>query len=100
MRLKEGIDLVAFFRRVKECKGDVFLETEEGDQLNLKSALSQYVFVVLTEQREILTDACKICLLQGEEVHLVRGEVFNIKITYPYDLRVAESLIDNNILED
>ena len=45
------------------------------------------------EQREILTDACKICLLQGEEVHLVRGEVFNIKITYPYDLQVAKSLL-------
>lgn len=45
------------------------------------------------EQREILTDACKICLLQGEEVHLVRGEVFNSKITYPYDLQVAKSLL-------
>lgn len=49
------------------------------------------------EQREILTDACKICLLQGEEVHLVRGEVFNIKITYPYDLQVAKSLLKEQI---
>lgn len=45
------------------------------------------------DEREILTDACKICLLQGEEVHLVRGEVFNIKITYPYDLQVAKLLL-------
>ena len=67
MRLKEGIDLVAFVRRVKECKGDVFLETEEGDQLNLKSALSQYVFVVLTEQREILRNSIVACDSEDQE---------------------------------
>lgn len=45
------------------------------------------------EEKEILTDACKIFVIKGEDVHLVEGEVFNIKITYPYDLRVAETLI-------
>ncbi|MDO5145835.1 MAG: 2-C-methyl-D-erythritol 4-phosphate cytidylyltransferase [Eubacteriales bacterium] len=45
------------------------------------------------EQKSTLPDACKICVLKGEQVHLVEGEVFNIKITYPYDLRVAETLI-------
>ncbi|MDO4632275.1 MAG: 2-C-methyl-D-erythritol 4-phosphate cytidylyltransferase [Eubacteriales bacterium] len=45
------------------------------------------------EEKEILTDACKILVLKGEKVELVAGEVFNIKITYPYDLRVAESLL-------
>ena len=52
------------------------------------------VYYALTEQeKEILTDACKILVLKGEKVHLVDGEVFNIKITYPHDLRVAESLL-------
>ena len=46
------------------------------------------------QQRETLTDACKICKLQGETVYMVRGEVFNIKITYPYDLQVARSLLE------
>ena len=32
-------------------------------------------------------------------LHLVQGEVFNIKITYPYDLRVAESLIRNGEMD-
>ena len=45
------------------------------------------------EEKETLTDACKIFVLRGEDVHLVQGEIFNIKITYPYDLRVAESLV-------
>lgn len=45
------------------------------------------------EEKEILTDAAKIFVIKGKPVHLVDGEVFNIKITYPYDLRVAETLI-------
>lgn len=45
------------------------------------------------EQKEILTDACKICLLKGEKIKMVKGEVFNIKITTPYDLKVADSIL-------
>lgn len=45
------------------------------------------------EEKEILTDACKILVLKGEHVHLVQGEVFNIKITYPYDMTVARALL-------
>lgn len=47
------------------------------------------------EEKEILTDASKIYVIKGEKVYLVNGEVFNIKITYPYDLRVAETLVKN-----
>lgn len=47
------------------------------------------------EESNILTDACKIFTLKDEDVHLVDGEVTNIKITYPYDLKLA-----NTILED
>ena len=46
-------------------------------------------------RKKILTDASKIFVIKGEKVYLVQGEVFNIKITYPYDLRVAESLIQD-----
>ena len=48
----------------------------------------------LTDQeKNILTDACKIMVLKGEHVHLVLGEVSNIKITYPYDITVAQALL-------
>ena len=47
------------------------------------------------EESNILTDACKIFTLKDEDVYLVDGEVTNIKITYPYDLKLA-----NTILED
>ncbi len=52
------------------------------------------------EEKEVLTDAAKIFVMKGEEVYLVEGEVSNIKITYPYDLRVAETLIQYNKLEE
>ncbi len=45
-------------------------------------------------EKEILTDACKIYTLKGEPVSLVNGEVFNIKITYPYDLKMAGILLE------
>lgn len=53
---------------------------------NLYEALSD-------EEKALLTDAAKIFVMKGEKVYIVDGEVFNIKITYPYDLRVAEALI-------
>ena len=45
------------------------------------------------EEKNLLTDAAKIFVMKGEKVHIVEGEVFNIKITYPYDLRVAEAFL-------
>ena len=47
------------------------------------------------EEKESLTDAAKIFVIKGEKVYLVEGEVSNIKITYPYDLRVAETWIQS-----
>lgn len=45
------------------------------------------------EEKDILTDATKIYVLKGKPVRLIKGESFNIKITYPYDLEVAETLL-------
>lgn len=45
------------------------------------------------EEKEILTDACKIYVLLGYDVHLVMGDVCNIKITYPHDLIVADAIL-------
>lgn len=46
MRLNKNIDIVSFLNDVKKCNGEVLFETKEGDRLNLKSALSQYVFFI------------------------------------------------------
>ncbi|MDE6568496.1 MAG: 2-C-methyl-D-erythritol 4-phosphate cytidylyltransferase [Lachnospiraceae bacterium] len=57
--------------------------------------LKELYYSLTEEEKEILTDASKIFVIKGEPVHLVYGEVFNIKITYPYDLRVAEALLQD-----
>lgn len=46
------------------------------------------------EEKAILTDAAKVFVIKGEKVNLVQGETFNIKITYPYDLQLAETLLE------
>jgi len=45
------------------------------------------------EEKEVLTDAAKVFVIKGEKVHLIEGETFNIKVTYPYDLQLAEVLL-------
>ena len=43
MKVQNIADVEGFFRVVDSCKGRVELVTGEGDRLNLKSKLSQYV---------------------------------------------------------
>lgn len=43
MKVKNISNIDEFFNTIDECKGRVELVTGEGDRLNLKSKLSQYV---------------------------------------------------------
>ena len=43
MKVQNIADVEGFFKVVDSCKGRVELVTGEGDRLNLKSKLSQYV---------------------------------------------------------
>lgn len=43
MKVQNITNIEKFFSAVDECKGRVELVTGEGDRLNLKSKLSQYV---------------------------------------------------------
>ena len=43
MKVQNITDVDKFFKVVDQCKGRVELVTGEGDRLNLKSKLSQYV---------------------------------------------------------
>ncbi len=60
---------------------------------NIKEMMD--LFASLTEEEEnILTDACKAFVIKGKKVHLVQGEVFNMKITTQHDLKMANALIE------
>ncbi|MCM2989579.1 IspD/TarI family cytidylyltransferase [Bacillus safensis] len=68
---------------------------------SFKISLLKKLYSELTEeQKKVLSDACKICILAGQKVNLVRGEVFNIKVTTPYDLKVANAILQENIKND
>ena len=51
--------------------------------------------ILTDDEKEILTDAAKIFVLKGEDVALVDGDVTNIKITYPYDLKLANTILND-----
>ena len=46
------------------------------------------------EELETYTDACGVFVARGEPVYMVRGDLRNIKITYPADLKTAEDFFD------
>lgn len=45
------------------------------------------------EEKAILTDACKICVLKNKEVHLVQGDTLNMKITTMSDYNIAKAIL-------
>lgn len=45
------------------------------------------------DEKAVLTDACKICVVRNYPVHLVAGEVFNLKITTVTDYKIAQALV-------
>lgn len=89
---------------------DTIVESQNGDTISFipdrskmyqgqtpqsfKAKELRETYMALSEdEKAILTDATKIYVLKGKAVKLVKGESFNIKITYPYDLEVAETLL-------
>jgi D-ribitol-5-phosphate cytidylyltransferase len=70
----------------------MMFQGQTPQSFNIKKLVDSYS-LLSDNQKSILTDACKIFSLQGEKVRLVRGEVFNIKITTPYDLKIANAFI-------
>ena len=63
---------------------------------SFKAGLLKRLFEELSnDEKETLTDACKICVLKGQPVALVRGDVSNIKLTYTNDMRIARAMLQD-----
>lgn len=63
---------------------------------SFRISLFEEVYASMTEEElKIVTDACKMFMLKGHNVQLVEGHVSNIKITYPYDYKVAQIMMEN-----
>lgn len=62
MKLKKNVDLNQFWEVARKCEGDVFLQTAEGDILNLKSLLSQYTVMSIMGHNNVLENAQVVCV--------------------------------------
>ena len=56
------------------------------------------VFASLTEEeKETLTDACKVFVLKDKPVALAEGDVTNIKLTTIMDYKVAQAMLEDGV---
>lgn len=61
MKLKPNIDISRFLQDVQKCRGEVWFTTLEGDNLNLKSSLSRFVFAAApSEQLDALNGDIRV----------------------------------------
>ena len=51
MKLRKNVDILSFIESVRRCRHPVWFDTDEGDHLNLRSALSQFVFASAASAR-------------------------------------------------
>ncbi|WP_077623401.1 IspD/TarI family cytidylyltransferase [Sediminibacillus massiliensis] len=75
---------------------DTMFQGQTPQSFNIQTLVDHYNELT-EEEKNVLTDACKICALKGEKVKIVKGELFNIKITTPYDLKVAKAILQERI---
>ena len=65
-------------------------QTPQSFNINLLKKL----YGELTEdEKAILTDACKICIVKKHPVYMVEGEISNMKITTVSDYKIAQAMV-------
>lgn len=72
---------------------DYMYQGQTPQSFNIKQLVAAYD-QLSDEQKSLLSDSCKIVLLAGKKVELVRGETSNFKITTPFDLKVANAVVE------
>ena len=74
------VDVPAFLKVLDECEGKVFLVTNEGDKLNLKSKLSQLVGLTKLIEGGKIAEAYIVCENPEDESKLFRFNLFGDKL--------------------
>ncbi|MCD7776696.1 MAG: hypothetical protein LUH54_04940 [Firmicutes bacterium] len=70
------VDVSAFIHALDSCTGNVYLETEEGDCINLKSRLSQLLGIATIIKGGSVTSASLRCENAEDESKLFRFDLF------------------------
>lgn len=68
-----------FIDAIDKCKGDVYLETKEGDILNLKSKLCQMIGLSTILKNTEVEEATVRCANQEDETMLFRFNLYGEK---------------------
>ena len=71
------IDLDKFLKAVDACKGDVYLETDEGDVLHLKSKLCQIIGLTTILNNAEIGEATIRCTDQDDGAMLFRLNLYH-----------------------
>ncbi|MEE1356590.1 MAG: 2-C-methyl-D-erythritol 4-phosphate cytidylyltransferase [Clostridia bacterium] len=110
--INENIDAVIKYGAVDTavCAVDTIVESEDGKFIkaiperrfmyqgqtpqSFRLSLIEGLYLSLDEQQKtILTDACKICVMCNTPVYIVEGDVSNMKITTVPDYKTAQALV-------
>lgn len=79
-----NIDVTAFLAVLDTCEGNVYLVTDEGDKLNLRSKLCQIVGLTKLIEGGKIAEASLICENKDDESKLFRfnffGETVNTEV--------------------
>lgn len=74
------IDFKKFMSAIDLCKGNVFLVTEEGDRLNLKSKFCQLIGITSLIEGGKVEEASIVCEKPEDESFLFRFNLYGNKV--------------------
>lgn len=66
MKFKDSVDINAFLDATKQCSGEIFLQTNDGDILNLKSLLCRYMLMSIMGNSDLLQSAQITCVQEDD----------------------------------
>lgn len=72
MHINPNINILNFLKQVQKCSAEVLFETSEGDRIALKSTLSQYIFLTIASNPELLQSGT-IRFEQDEDIKLLKN---------------------------
>lgn len=72
----KNVDVNDFLKLIDSCKGNIYLVTEEGDKLNLKSKLCQLVGLSKLIEGGFVSTASLVCDSIEDEATLVRFKLY------------------------
>ena len=74
------IDLQKFMEAIDQCKGNVFLVTPDGDRLNLKSKLMQFIGIAKLVEGGVIGEAKVVCENPEDDSFLFRFNLYGDKV--------------------